>query len=496
MGVEAVPVADVAGEFSRSEKPESDITPQPSPAYDFDMVVLGSGPAGQRAAIQAAKLGKRAAIIERRAVVGGVCINTGTIPSKTLREAVIHLSGYRERNIYGASYAVKRDITMADLLFRADYVIRNEIDVTNHQLKRNGVNVLEAKASFVDDHTVRLSFFDGRGQRDITADRIVIAVGTETTRDSAIPFDGQQIFTSDDILELTELPDSLSIVGAGVIGLEYATMFSTLGVRVTVIDKRPNVLDFIDSEITDALVYQMRQNRVTFRLGEDVESLDICDGPKGKKVCIELESGKQIITQKALYSIGRTGATDTLNLPAAGLTADERGRLTVNENYQTSCPHIYAVGDVIGFPSLASTSMEQGRLAACDAFDAEAESVAELFPYGIYTIPEISVVGKNEGQLTADGVPYEVGHAFYREIARGQIIGDSTGMLKLMFQRHSRKLLGVSILGEGASELIHIGQAVMAHDGTVDYFVDTVFNYPTLAECYKTAAFDGINRLD
>jgi NAD(P) transhydrogenase len=496
MGVEAIPVAEVTGAFTRGEKPGPTATPQPTAVYDFDMVILGSGPAGQRAAIQAAKLGKRAAIIEQRAVVGGVCINTGTIPSKTLREAVIHLSGYRERNIYGASYAVKRDITMADLLFRADYVIRGEIDVTNHQLQRNGVNVLEAKASFVDDHTVRLGFFDGRGERDITADRIVIAVGTETTRDPAIPFDGQHIFTSDDIMELAEMPQSLAIVGAGVIGLEYATMFSTLGVRVTVIDKRPNVLDFIDAEITDALVYQMRQNRVTFRLGEDVSALTTCDGPQGRKVCIELDSGKQIVTQKALYSIGRTGATAALNLPAAGLAADERGRLTVNANYQTTCPHIYAVGDVIGFPSLASTSMEQGRLAACDAFGADAESVAELFPYGIYTIPEISVVGKNEEQLTAAGVPYEVGHSFYREIARGQIIGDSTGMLKLMFHRETRKLLGVSILGEGASELIHIGQAVMAHDGTVDYFVDTVFNYPTLAECYKTAAFDGINRLD
>jgi NAD(P) transhydrogenase len=496
MGSEAVPVVDLARAFSPSEKPQSMITPHPTTAYDFDMLVMGSGPAGQRAAIQAAKLGKRAAIIEQRAVIGGVCINTGTIPSKTLREAVIHLSGYRERNIYGAAYSVKRNITMADLLFRADYVIRNEIDVTNHQLQRNGVDVFEAKASFVDKHTVRLGFFDGRGQRDVTAHSIVIAVGTETTRDSSIPFDGQQIFTSDDIIELEEMPQSLAIVGAGVIGLEYATMFSTLGVRVTVIDKRPRVLDFVDAEIIDALVYQMRQNRVTFRLGEEVKSLETCDGPKGKKVRIELESGKQIITQKALYSIGRTGATADLNLPAAGLAADERGRLTVNTDYQTACPHIYAVGDVIGFPSLASTSMEQGRLAACDAFDTESESVAELFPYGIYTIPEISVVGKNEEQLTADGVPYEVGHAFYREIARGQIIGDSTGMLKLMFNRDTRQLLGVSILGEGASELIHIGQAVMAHDGTVDYFVDTVFNYPTLAECYKTAAFDGINRLD
>ena len=477
-------------------KSSSDSAPLSRSAYDFDMLVMGSGPAGQRAAIQATKLGKATAVIERRAVVGGVCVNTGTIPSKTLREAVSHLSGYRERNVYGASYSVKQDITMDDLLFRTDHVVRNEIDVTNHQLARNGVNVLVAKAAFVDKHTVRLTYLDGRGQRDVSADRIVIAVGTETTKDPSVPFDGQTIFTSDDILELKELPKSLSVVGAGVIGLEYATIFATLGVRVTVIDKRPTMLDFVDAEIMDSLIYQMRQNRVTFRLGEEVKSLETTSGAKGKRVRIVLESGKQVITQKALYSIGRTGATSDLNLSAAGLSSDARGRISVNEDYQTAVPHIYAVGDVVGFPSLESTSMEQGRLAACDAFKQDAHSVAELFPYGIYTIPEISIVGKNEEELTAAGVPYEVGKAFYREIARGQIIGDSTGMLKMLFHRETRKLLGVSIIGEGATELIHIGQAVMAHEGSVDYFVDTVFNYPTLAECYKTAAFDGVNRLE
>jgi NAD(P) transhydrogenase len=473
-----------------------DMAPSSSSAYDFDMLVMGSGPAGQRAAIQATKLGKATAIIERRAVVGGVCVNTGTIPSKTLREAVSHLSGYRERNIYGASYSVKQNITMQDLLFRTDHVVRNEIDVTNHQLARNGVNVLAAKAAFVDKHTVRLTYLDGRGQRDVSADRIVVAVGTETTKDPSVPFDGQTIFTSDDILDLQDLPKSLSVIGAGVIGLEYATIFATLGVRVTVIDKRSQMLDFVDAEIMDTLIYQMRQNRVTFRLGEEVKSLETTNGAKGKRVRIVLESGKQVITQKALYSIGRTGATSDLNLSAAGLSSDDRGRISVNDDYQTQVPHIYAVGDVIGFPSLASTSMEQGRLATCDAFKQDAHSVAELFPYGIYTIPEISIVGKNEEQLTADGVPYEVGKAYYREIARGQIIGDSTGMLKMLFHMETRKLLGVSIIGEGATELIHIGQAVMAHDGSVDYFVDTVFNYPTLAECYKTAAFDGVNRLE
>ncbi|MGE0651824.1 MAG: Si-specific NAD(P)(+) transhydrogenase, partial [Alphaproteobacteria bacterium] len=412
------------------------------------------------------------------------------------REAVLHLSGYREKNIYGASYSVKSRISMSDLLFRADYVIRNEIDVTRHQLRRNGIDVLPARASFTGAHGVRLELCDGSGQREVTADKIVIAVGTETARDPSVPVDGERIFTSDELLNLEKLPKSIAVVGAGVIGLEYATMFAALGIRVTLIDKRHRLLPFVDYEIMDRLIYQMRQNRVTLRLGEEVAKIEPCDGIGGPRVRISLDSGKQVITEKALYSVGRRGATDDLNLVAAGLSANSRGQLAVDAHYRTEVPHIYAVGDVIGFPSLASTSMEQGRLAACDAFDNEAHSVAELFPYGIYTIPEISVVGRNEEELTKDGVPYEVGKAFYREIARGQIIGDQTGILKLMFHRHSRKLLGVAILGEGASDLIHIGQAVLAHEGMIDYFVDTVFNYPTLAECYKTAAFDGVNRLE
>jgi NAD(P) transhydrogenase len=460
---------------------------------DFDLLVLGSGPAGQRAAIQAAKIGKSVAVVERKGVVGGVCINTGTIPSKTLREAAPHLSGYRERSIYGASYTVKRDITMQDLLFRTDYVIRHEVDVTNHQLLRYGIHVLNARASFVDPNTVRLDYFDGRGQRDVTADKIMIAVGTVTTRDPHIPFDGQTVFTSDDILELDKMPRTLAVVGAGVIGLEYATIFSALGVRVTLIDKRDRLLPFIDHEITDALAYHMRQSRVALRLGEAVCTMEPCSGPRGRRV---LESGKHIVADKVLYSVGRSGATADLNLEAAGLAADDRGRLVVNDCFQTEAPHIYAVGDVIGFPSLASTSMEQGRLASCHAFGVDAESTPCMFPYGIYTIPEISVVGANEEELTRAGVPYEVGKAFYREIARGQIIGDQTGVLKLLFHIETRQLLGVSIMGEGASDLIHIGQAVLAHQGTIDYFIDTVFNYPTLAECYKTAACDGVNRLE
>ena len=462
---------------------------------DYDLLVLGSGPAGHRAAIQAAKLGKRAAVVEHKAVVGGACINTGTIPSKTLREAVLHLSGYRERSIYGASYTVKQDITMSDLLVRTDNVIANELDVTRHQLQRNRVELLQAEGTFVDPHTVRLSGLDGHGHWDVSAEKIIIAVGTKTTRDADVEFDGQKLFTSDDVLNLKELPRSMVIIGAGVIGLEYGTIFAALGVRVTVVDKRPRLLTFVDYEIIDTLVYQMRQNRMTLRLGEEVSGLEHVTGEMGDRVRITLGSGKEIQAESALYSIGRTGATSNLNLDKIGVTVGDRALIKVNENFQTDIDHIYAVGDVIGFPSLASTSMEQGRIASCHAFGAQAESVPNLLPYGIYTIPEISVVGQSEETLTEAGIPYEVGKASYKEISRGQILGDSIGVLKLLFHRETRQLLGIAILGEGASELIHIGQAALSLGGTVDYFVDTVFNYPTLAECYKTAAFDGINRL-
>lgn len=463
--------------------------------YDYDLFVIGSGPAGQRAAIQAAKLNKRVAIAERKSVVGGVSVNLGTIPSKTLREAVLYLSGYRERGIYGMAYSVKQRIEMADLLFRADHVIRTEIDITRHQLVRNGVDMIAAEASFVDAHTIYLEHVDGSGSHTVTAKFIVIATGTHATKDPNIEFDGQCILTSDDILRLDHIPKTLAIIGGGVIGVEYASIFSALGVRVTLIDKRERLLSFVDHEIIDSLVYHLRERRMIMRLGEAVSKVEKVNGESGERVRIQLASGKQITAEKALYSIGRTGATASLKLEAAGVESDGRGRLTVNANFQTSVPHIYAVGDIIGFPSLASTSMEQGRLAACHAFKVPTNSVPELFPYGIYAIPEMSTVGRSEEELTRDGVPYEVGKAHYREIARGQIIGDSTGLLKLLFHYETREILGVHIIGEGASELIHIGQAVMAFKGKIDYFINTVFNYPTLAEAYKTAAFDGINRL-
>jgi NAD(P) transhydrogenase len=464
-------------------------------AYDFDLLVIGSGPAGQRAAIQAAKLDKRVAVAERTTVLGGVSVNLGTIPSKTLREAVLELSGYRSREFYGMSYTVKERITIQDLLVRTNLVVQHQIDLTRHQLMRNDVEMIAGSASFCAPDTVRLDFADGRTSRTVAARNVVIASGTETTRDRHIPFDGQRIFTSDDILHLDKLPRTLAVVGAGVIGCEYASMFAALGVRVTLIDKRNRLLPFVDAELADALCHHLRENRATLRLGESVNALELVDDENGPRVKLLLDSGKTILAEKALYSVGRTGATGRLNLPAAGLAVDDRGRLVVDANFQTNVPGIYAVGDVIGFPSLASTSMEQGRLAACHAFGVKACSVPELFPYGIYSVPEISMVGKNEEELTHAGVPYEIGKARYKEIARGQIVGDVTGLLKLIFHDHSHQLLGVHIIGEGASELIHIGQAVLSFGGTVEYFINTVFNYPTLAECYKVAAFDGINRL-
>ncbi len=450
--------------------------------YDYDLLVIGSGPAGQRAAIQAAKLNKRVAVIEKKTILGGVCINTGTIPSKTLREAVLHLSGYRERSLYGASYTVKQNITMSDLMYRTDHVIQHELDIVRHQLVRNHVELISAEASFVDQNTV-------------TTAHTIIATGTNATKSTNVPLDGKRIFLSDDLLQLDHLPRTLTIVGAGVIGLEYACIFSALGVRVTIIDKRRRLLPFVDAEIIDSLVYHLNQERAIMRLGEEVQSIEPITDEHGDRVKIHLGSGKQIITEMALYSIGRTGATKSLSVESAGLEVDERGLLKVNDNFQTSTSNIYAVGDVIGFPSLASTSMEQGRLAACHAFGIPTNHTPELFPYGIYTIPEISTVGRNEEELTELGIPYEVGKAQYREIARGQIIGDQTGLLKLIFHLNTHELLGVHIIGEGASELVHIGQAVMAFNGKVEYFINNVFNYPTLAECYKTAAFDGINRL-
>jgi NAD(P) transhydrogenase len=460
-------------------------------AVKYDLIVIGSGPSGQRAAVAASKMNKRVAVVEARSVVGGVCINTGTIPSKTMREAVLHFSGYNYRNIYGMNYRVKEKITMADLAFRVQAVIRTEIDVTEAQLSRNGIDVFHGIASFIDPHKVHVE----GPQSDVTieADQVIIGVGTKPASSPKVPTNGRTIVNSDQILGLEDLPRTLIVVGGGVIGVEYACMFAVLGVRVTLIEKRIRMLDFADQEIVETLSYHLRDSRVTMRLGEELESVE--ELPQGGVVA-NLESKKKVSGDALLYAVGRQGNVEDLNLAAAGLEADNRGRIAVDENFRTSVEHIYAVGDVVGFPSLASVSMEQGRIAAARAFnDTKATSNPGFYPYGIYTIPEISFIGKTEEQLTDEDVPYEVGMAYYREVARGQIRGDTTGRLKLIFNRDTRKVLGVHIIGEGASELVHIGQAVMTLGGNVDYFIDTVFNYPTLAECYKVAAFNGVGRL-
>jgi NAD(P) transhydrogenase len=456
----------------------------------YDLLVIGSGPAGQRAAIQSAKFGKRVALIEKMEVVGGVAINTGTIPSKTMREAVLHLSGFYYQSFYGVNYRVKDQITMADLSFRAQHVIKTEIDVTRAQLARNGIEVLNGVASLLDAN--RLKVVSTRGQAEYQAENIVIATGTKPAMSALVPFNNRTIINSDQVLQMPDIPKTLIVVGGGVIGVEYTCMFATLGVRVALIEKRPRLLEFADAEMVEALSYHLRDRRVTMRLNEEVESVEELPD---KTVVANLKSKKKVNGDALLYAVGRQGNVDELNLGAAGLTADSRGRIKVDADYRTSQPHIFAVGDVIGFPSLGSVSMEQGRIAAAAAAGVKIHSNPAHYPYGIYTIPEISFIGQTEDQLTEAGVPYEVGIAYFREIARGQIRGDTTGRLKLIFRPDTKELLGIHIIGEGASELLHIGQAVLVLKGTVEYFVDTVFNYPTLAECYKAAAFNGLNKL-
>jgi NAD(P) transhydrogenase len=458
--------------------------------YDFDVLVIGSGPGGQKAAIAAAKLGRRVGIIERRDMIGGVCINTGTIPSKTLREAVLYLTGLDQREMYGQSYRVKDDITIADLATRTRHVVGREIDVVRSQLARNRVTTLTGTGYFKDPHTVEVD--DGAGRlRTATADKIVIATGTRPARPATVDFDERTVIDSDGIVHLEQVPRSMVVAGAGVIGIEYVSMFAALGTKVTVVEQRDRMLEFCDIEVVEALKYHLRDLAVTFRFGETVASVEA--RPEGA-IAI-LRSGKKIPADTVLYSAGRQGASDALHLDAAGLTADQRGRIVVDEFFRTTVPHIYAVGDIIGFPALAATSMEQGRLAAHHACEESLHQIGKLQPIGIYSIPEISFIGLTEEQLTNENVPFEVGVSRYRELARGQIIGDSYGVLKLLVSLEDRTLLGVHVFGTGATELVHIGQAVMGCGGTVDYLVDAVFNYPTLAESYKVAALDATNKM-
>ncbi len=457
----------------------------------YDLIVIGSGPAGQKAAICAAKLRKRVAVIERKRTIGGVCVHTGTIPSKTFREAILYLSGLRQRTFYGRGYALKENICMQDLVFRADAVMAREIEVIKSQLRRNRVTVFEGNARFIDAHTMEVASDDGF--TTLRGDNFVIACGTRPAHDADIPIDGKRIFDSDQVHELQELPRELIVVGAGIIGLEYASMFAALGVKVTLLDQRPTILDFADREIVESLCFQLRQLGTVFRLGEKVVAVGF--NPERDRVFAKLESGKTIHGAALLYSVGRKANSDQLNLESIGLTPGDRGKLSVDDNFRTAIPHIYAAGDVIGFPALASTSMEQGRLASCHIFGISGTVAPNLIPYGVYTIPEISMVGATEQELTRDRVPYETGIARYAELAKGQMLGDDQGFLKLIFDPATLKLLGVHIIGDRATEIVHIGQAVLSLGGTIEYFRDTVFNYPTLAEAFKVAALDGLNKL-
>ena len=460
-------------------------------ANTYNLVVIGSGPAGQKGAICAAKLRKKVAIIDRIRTMGGVCVHTGTIPSKTLREAVLYLSGFRQRSFYGRGYVLKDRIAMSDLTFRALAVMAREVEVIKAQLRRNYVTTLEGEARFTDPHTIEIKSEDG--VQLVRGEHILIACGTRPAHSDDIPIDGKRIFDSDQLHCIEEVPRELVIVGAGIIGLEYASMFAALGVKVTLLDQRPTLLDFVDREMIESLCFQLRQIGTVFRLGEKVVSVGF-DADRDR-VFAKLESGKNVHGQALLFAIGRQANSDMINVAAAGVTPDERGKILVNENFQTSVPHIYAAGDVIGFPALASTSMEQGRLASCHMFGKPGKMLPNLIPYGIYSIPEISMVGQTEEDLTRTKTPYEVGLARYSELAKGQMLGDEHGLLKLLFDPTSLKVLGVHVIGDRAAEIVHIGQAVMAMGATIEYFRDTVFNYPTLAEAYKVAALDGLNKI-
>ncbi|MFD1159755.1 Si-specific NAD(P)(+) transhydrogenase [Roseovarius aestuarii] len=457
----------------------------------YDLIVIGSGPSGRSAAIQAGKLKRRVLVVDRKDRLGGVSVHTGTIPSKTLRETVLNLSGWRERSFYGRAYRVKDDIHADDLKARLHQTLDYEVDVLEHQFNRNHVDTMMGMARFTDPNTIEVATEAG-DFNIVTADRFLIATGTKTYRPENVPFNGSTVVDSDEFLELGQIPRSLTVVGAGVIGVEYATMFSALDVRVTLIEPRDSFLDFIDQQTIREFTHQIRDNGVDLRLGSEIEKIE----DAGEHVEVTMANGRHVRSEMLLFAAGRMGATTRLNLDAVGLETDHRGRLAVDrKTYQTKIPHIYATGDVIGHPSLASTSIQQGRVAACHALEVPTLGESPWYPYGIYSVPEISTCGMSEEEMQERGIPYEIGVARFRETSRGHIMGLEHGMLKMLFSLKTRRVLGVQIVGEGATELIHIAQAVLNLKGTVDYFVQNTFNYPTLAEAYKIAGLDAFNRM-
>ena len=458
----------------------------------FDLVVIGSGPAGEKGAAQAAYFGKTVCVIERAPKPGGAAVNTGTIPSKTLRETALYFSGLRQRGLYGVEYTVKSDITIQDFMFRERVVVETLWDLIEENFERHQVTRLQGSAHFVDPHTVEVLRFKQEPRR-ITGSVFLLATGSGPMRPHDVPFDDIIVVDSDTILRLPAIPRTMIVVGGGVIGCEYACIFAALGVRVTVINNRERLLAQLDGEVSEALRAQMtRRLGISVHGNTEVTSIAVEDNVAK----VALSDGTHLFADCVLYSLGRVGCTNDLNLDAIGVKTNARGYVVVDEQFRTSTPHVYAAGDVIGFPALASTSMEQARVAMCHAFELKyKQRVSPVLPYGVYTIPEISMVGETEESARAKGLDYETGRSSFRLNPRGQIIGDTEGFIKLLFRPDDQKLLGVSIIGENASELIHVGMAVMMYGGTIDFFIQGVFNYPSLSDAYKYAAYDGLQRL-
>jgi NAD(P) transhydrogenase len=457
----------------------------------FDLVVIGSGPAGEKGAAQAAYFGKRVALVERERCLGGAGVNTGTLPSKTLRETALYFSGLRQRGLYGIDYSIKRELTVPDFMYREEHVVRSLWGLIEANLERHRIELVTGYAELEDPHTVRVTEMDGAVRR-LSAPVLLIATGSYPNWPDGVPRDVERLYDSDTILEMESIPKSLAVVGAGVIGCEYATTFRALGIDVTLVCGQDRLLGFLDEEISAHLLAQVSRLGLCVRLNEGVEGVDL----SGPGVRLRLRGGETLEVERALFATGRMGATRGLGLERVGLEAGPRGHLAVNEHYQTAVPHIYAAGDVIGFPALASTSMEQARVAMCHAFDLRYKSrVSPLLPMAVYTIPEVAAVGETEQGCREKGIACCVGRARYENNSRGQIIGDASGLLKLVFSPDDRRLLGVHIVGEMASELVHVGQGCLHFGGTVDYFIQAVFNYPTLGEAYKYAAYDGLGNL-
>lgn len=457
----------------------------------YDLVVIGAGPGGEKGAAQAAYFGKKVCLIERAPKPGGAAVNTGTIPSKTLRETALYFSGLKQRGLYGIDYHVQKDITVPDFMFRERLVVEAQWELIHQNFERHGIVVVQGAARFIDAHTLEVTRHR-EAPRRIHGDVMLIATGSRPLRPASIPFDDTIVVDSDSLLRLQRIPARMVVIGGGVIGCEYASIFAALGVKVTLINQRERILTQLDGEVSEVLLSELtRRLGVTFVLGAEVASVET-DGTVGR---VTLADGTLLHGECVLYSAGREGQTSDLDLAAAGVRVNNRGFIDVNDQYETAAAGVYAAGDVVGFPALASTAMEQARVAMCDAFDLKyKERVSPVLPYGVWTIPEVAMVGETEESARGKGLTYEIGKASFSANPRGLILGDE-GFIKLIFDAHSQRLLGASIVGESACELIHVAAAVMYNEGTIDYFIQSVFNYPALSDAYKYAAYDGLQRI-